>query len=63
MGFEESPLPCQIVQNDDDVDVFETLSGHRYLYYHRPVNVENIRDLLVRRGFTKTCQIIGGQGL
>ena len=30
MGSEESPLPCQIVQNDDGVDVFETLSGHRY---------------------------------
>ena len=63
MGTEEYPLAFQVVQNDDVVDVFETQSGHLYLYYHHPVNVENIRDLLFRRGFIKTCQIIGGQGL
>jgi len=65
MGTEESPLPFQVAQNDDDVNVFVTQSGHGYLYHHHhhPVKVENIRDLLVRRGFTKTCQIIGGQDL
>jgi hypothetical protein len=63
MGTEESPLQFQIVQNDDGVVVFETQSGHGELYYSHPVKVENIRDLLVRRGFTKTCQIIGGQGI
>jgi hypothetical protein len=67
MGTEKSPLPFQVVENDDGVDLFETQLGHGYLYHHHhhhhPVKVENIRDLLVRRGFTKTCQIIGGQGL
>jgi hypothetical protein len=63
MGTEEYPLPWQVVQNDDGVDVFETQSGLGYLYYHHPVKEENIRDILVHRGFTKTCQIIGCQGL
>jgi hypothetical protein len=63
MDTEESPLPFQVAQNDDGVDLFETQSGHGYLYYHHPVKVENIRDPLVRRGLTKTCLIIGGQGL
>ena len=63
MSTEESPLKCQVFQIDDGVDVFETQSGHGYLYYYHPVKVENIRDLLVHRGFTKTCQIIEGLGL
>jgi hypothetical protein len=34
MGTQKSPLPFQVVQNDDGADVFETQSGHGYLYHH-----------------------------
>jgi hypothetical protein len=59
MDIEESPLPFQAAQNDDGVGLFETQSGHGYLYYHYTVKVGNIRDPLVRRELTKTCHIIG----
>ena len=49
---EKSPLLFVLVQNDGGVDVFESQSGHGYLYYHHPVKTfSSAEDLLkhVRR--------------